>query len=344
MGDLQVSRMLWRVSMSLLLEGCYQDGVGHPSCRADHHFRRSGVMTIKQKDLAVVKPSDQGCLPCSPGLTDEPSRWIHLDMKTLLDRVLPRLRMELNAILGFTQLLGPERADQDDSIGDIQQSSQKLVSFLELFGKGLLLETGETEFSIQPCSIQAMLEQIDELKRPAATKKAIEFKIQKQSSVPDTICCDPEWLRLSLLNFVDNAIQYTHQGEVVMTVSMGSGAAGERVKFEIRDTGIGISGDNLAHLFEPFWQFEQDTFYSFGLRLALTKRFAEALGGSIQVASELDKGTTFCLELPVEAEEQTADRHPSRTSSMEVIRKFTAGNKAFMNLGDDSEESFSAAP
>ena len=301
-------------------------------------------MTIVQNDAAVPNPSDQACPSFTSGLIDEPSRLEYLDEKTVLDRVFPRLSREINAILGFTEFLDSEGAGQVDAIDDIRRSAQKLVSFLDLYGKGVFRETGEPEYSIGPCSIPAILKQIEVLKRPCATKKEIEFKIVKQSSVPDTILCDAEWLRLSLVNFVDNAIQYTRQGQVVVTVSMGSGAEGDRVKFEIRDTGKGIGDEQLLHLFDPFWQVEEDTFHTIGLGLFLTKRFAEALGGSIQVSSELNKGSTFCLELPVEAQEQRSDRHLSRTSSMDVIRKLAAMNMFSMNRRDDSEGSVSDAP
>ena len=175
-------------------------------------------MTIVEKDLFVENSDVQVNSPSMGGGVDAASGCDHLDMKAIEDRVFPRFRRELNAILGFAEILDSEGADQVAIVEDIRRSAQKLVSFLELYHKGIFQETSEYEYSIRPCSISEILQQIDILKRPEATKKGIEFKIVNESSVGDRILCDREWLELSLGNIVDNAIGYTSEGHVTLTV------------------------------------------------------------------------------------------------------------------------------
>lgn len=283
-------------------------------------------MTIEQKDPAVSDMFTQDVLPDFAGVGETLQRENHLDATSVLEHILPRLQTELHAILGFAQSVEVGGSNADDRIKDIQRCAQKLISFSELSAKLVRIETGECEFSIQSYSIRSLLDQIDSLGRRGALEKGLEFKIINQTSCPDSIQTAPEPLRLSLMNLVDNAIKYTHQGYVHMIVSNRLVQQEKRLTFEVRDSGQGISRARLGSLFEPFWQGDQDLFHSLGLGLVLTRRIVEELDGSLQVASEPQKGSTFTIEIPIEARAHISNSRQERTSSIEIIRELTARN------------------
>ena len=141
-----------------------------------------------------------------------------------------------------------------------------------------------------------------------------------QPDVPRIVTGDPGRLRQILLNLVGNAIKFTHEGGVLVRVSR-PGCVGSRtsLRFEVADTGIGISAHGRARLFEPFSQADTSTTRKYGgtgLGLAICKRLSEAMGGAIGVDSEPGRGTTlwFTVEVAVAAESASAPS-PSQTLS-----------------------------
>ena len=284
-------------------------------------------MTIKQKDPGVSDMLSQVDLPDLASVGDTLQRDNHLDLRSVLGDVLPRLQTELHAILGFSQSVEVGGSNADDRIKDIQRCAQKLISFAEQSAHLMRIETGGCDFSIQSCSIRSLLDQIDSHGRLGAVEKGLEFKIMNQTSCPDSIQTAPEQLRLSLMNLVDNAIKYTDQGYVHVMVSNRLVQEEKRLSFEFRDSGQGISRARFGSLFEPFWQVDQDLFQSLGLGLVLSRRIVEALGGSLGVSSEPQKGSTFTIEIPIESRGSISNPRQERISSIEIIRELTLRNR-----------------
>jgi CheY-like chemotaxis protein len=148
-----------------------------------------------------------------------------------------------------------------------------------------------------------------------AASKNLELIINVQPDVPVHVTGDPQRLRQCLVNLVGNAVKFTRSGEIVVEVSPVRGEAGAAaVRFEVRDSGIGIAPNILKTLFEPFVQADSSTTRHFGgtgLGLSIVRRLVEMMGGQIGVESELGKGSTFWFVLPLQvAETQPA---PVRT-------------------------------
>jgi signal transduction histidine kinase len=128
----------------------------------------------------------------------------------------------------------------------------------------------------------------------------LELQISPQIG---SIEADALKIRQSLLNLLSNAAKFTSKGTITLTVMRRQRPGGERVMFEVRDTGIGISKEGLQRLFQSFSQAERDTSSKFGgtgLGLALTRRFCDSMGGDVEVESQIGVGSSFKLEIPTQ--------------------------------------------
>jgi CheY-like chemotaxis protein/anti-sigma regulatory factor (Ser/Thr protein kinase) len=128
--------------------------------------------------------------------------------------------------------------------------------------------------------------------RPRALSKGLELNLRFETPIPQTIQTDPTRLRQVLLNLLSNAIKFTHAGQVSVLVRH----SGSQLSLRVRDTGIGMTSEQQARLFEPFMQADGSTrrrYGGTGLGLAISRRLAERLGGAITVQSEAGRGSTF---------------------------------------------------
>ena len=135
-----------------------------------------------------------------------------------------------------------------------------------------------------------------------ATEKNLKLLTRYDPAIPATIDTDPKRLKQILLNLVGNAIKFTDQGEVEISVSVQTGEAGREILFAIRDTGIGMSPEDLGLAFEPFSQAKASSANrpgGTGLGLAISKNLAELLGGRIDATSGVASGSTFRLMIPL---------------------------------------------
>jgi CheY-like chemotaxis protein len=137
---------------------------------------------------------------------------------------------------------------------------------------------------------------------PRAVASGIRLTHQVDLDVPELVAGDPVRVRQVLTNLIGNALKFTEQGSVRVKVDVSSrGAAETRIRFDVTDTGIGIPADKLSFIFESFTQVDESSTRRHGgtgLGLAISKQLVEAMGGSIEVESQLGLGTRFSFELP----------------------------------------------
>jgi len=215
------------------------------------------------------------------------------------------IRTPMTAITGFAELLGDDtisKADRAAFIQTIRRNSEHLLGVINDVLDLSKIEAGKLDVSRQVCSPAKIVREVEALQRLKATECGITLTVDVQPDAPLNILSDALRVKQILLNLISNAIKFTELGHVNVYVSADHGAARPRVKFEIVDTGIGMTQQQLSKLFQPFQQADTSTTRRFGgtgLGLAICKQLACALAGDLTVNSELGVGTRFTLSLDV---------------------------------------------
>ena len=211
------------------------------------------------------------------------------------------IRTPMTAILGFSDLLATAeltRSEQGEFLQLIRSNGDALLRLINDILDLSRIEADHLHIQQQDCQLQPLLDDVLAAVKMLAAEKGIGLQLVCRLPLPDTIRTDPARLRQILVNLVSNAVKFTQQGEVHLQVR--TLAEGTRLQFVVKDTGIGIPADRLQELFQPFVQVDRsDTrrFGGSGLGLAISQRLAQALGGQIEVASELDQGSAFSLTI-----------------------------------------------
>ena len=209
------------------------------------------------------------------------------------------IRTPMNAVIGLTYLaLQTALSDkQRDYLRKIQDSGQHLLRLLNDILDFSKIEAGKLELEQVDFQLEALLEQACDLVGAKAARKGIELIIEASPEVPLNLVGDPVRVRQVLLNYVNNALKFTEQGEVCIRVAVAEvGAAALQLRFEVSDTGIGLTPQQCERLFQNFEQADRSTTRQYGgtgLGLAICKRLAAMMGGEVGVRSAPGVGSTF---------------------------------------------------
>ncbi len=209
------------------------------------------------------------------------------------------IRTPLNGIIGMSNLLHDivETEEQKQKVSVIEYSAETLISLVNDILDFSKIEAGKLELDLENFNIQEMLKNTCELFLLKSKEKSVELKYEIADNVPQFVESDQVRIRQILINLINNAVKFTNKGWVLVTMTKDSDRNNELViKFEILDTGIGISAENQTKLFNAFTQSDASFTRKFGgtgLGLAISKHLAHLLGGEIGVVSELDKGSKF---------------------------------------------------
>jgi len=218
------------------------------------------------------------------------------------------LRTPMNAILGFTEMIlddiyGEVSPEVRGPIQDVRTCGQQLLRLINDVLDLSKIEAGRMELSLTDYSVQEVVETARTSLRSLAEEKGLKFTANVQSDIPLAFG-DGKRITQCLTNLVGNALKFTKQGGV----EIGARLEGDMVVYSVTDTGIGIPGDQLDHIFGEFRQVDSSISREFGgtgLGLSITKTFVELHGGRIWVESEPGRGSTFRFAIPLRVAQAT---------------------------------------
>ncbi|MEB3227060.1 MAG: response regulator [Synechocystis sp.] len=221
------------------------------------------------------------------------------------------IRTPMNGVIGMTELLGMTTLDptQQSYIQTIRQSGESLLTIINDILDFSKIEAEKLVLDNQPLDLSALLTGVLDLFTPVVQKKSLALAYGLDPQTPRRICADPVRLRQILTNLIGNAVKFTHQGEIEVTVTATPVSSpkpepespeavnpSHQILFSIRDTGIGIPGDRLDRLFKAFSQVDSSTTRQYGgtgLGLVISQRLTALMGGTLTVESEVGVGSTF---------------------------------------------------
>jgi len=220
------------------------------------------------------------------------------------------LRTPLNAIIGYSELLREET--EEEGHGQYHDDLEKIhgsgVFLLDLIS-GVLdltrIEAGKLEVTRSHFSISDMLSEVGMISRPLTEKNGNTLSLGDYADLGE-MHSDDSKVRQILLNLLSNAAKFTKQGVIQLDVSRAAEDDGDWLTFRVTDNGIGMSPEQLAHIFEAFTQADSSTSRTYGgtgLGLTISREFCQLLGGNISVESKPGQGSVFTVKLPADAPE-----------------------------------------
>jgi signal transduction histidine kinase/DNA-binding NarL/FixJ family response regulator len=227
------------------------------------------------------------------------------------------LRTPLNAILGFSEILARGKnatADQQEKLSIINRSGLHLLSMINDVLDLSKIEAGRVELQENPFDLVALIEEISVMIRSRATAKGLSVAVEAETVSFPCIKADGGKLSQILINLLGNAVKFTDEGGVIIrcaTDPIPEEPNRCHIVIEVEDTGPGIDPARQAKIFDPFVQgIDMPVRKGTGLGLSICKAYADLMGGTLEVESELGKGSLFRLRLPAEIDEAADIKSP----------------------------------
>ncbi|HAA93473.1 MAG: hybrid sensor histidine kinase/response regulator [Rhodospirillaceae bacterium] len=260
---------------------------------------------------------------------------------TFLANMSHELRTPLNAIIGYSEILLEEAEDlgQEEYIPDLEKirtAGKHLLSLINDILDLSKIEAGKMDVYLEDFDIMEMIEDVSSTINPLADKNHNELVVD----------CDPEIgsmhsdltkIRQSLFNLLSNACKFTENGRVTLSIK-NSGS--DTVLFDVIDTGIGMTPAQAEAVFGEFQQADSSTTREYGgtgLGLAISRDFCRLLGGALTVQSEVGKGSTFTMTMPVQSVDPTTEEPPKQTKSADLEPKSGQEEYQTILVIDDDE-------
>lgn len=267
------------------------------------------------------------------------------------------LRTALNGILGYTQILLREpdlTLRHKERIGIIHKCGSHLVSLIDDILELSKIEDQKLELIKREFHLPSFLANLSRMSRLKAEQKGISFKYQIEGQIPDYVNADEKRLRQVLMNLLNNAVKFTEKGAAIFKVEVIDKSIVDnplpitnyplpitKIRFQVEDTGVGISSDKLKRIFFPFEQVDAGLLQPEGaaLGLSISQKLVSMMGDSLQVESCLGVGSKFWfeIELPISVKAQTT---PLPVQSKPIVTGYEGKRRTILVVDDSEQERF----
>ncbi|MGL5796299.1 MAG: response regulator [Waterburya sp.] len=250
------------------------------------------------------------------------------------------LRTPMNAIIGYSEMLIEEAEDmgQDDFVPDLHKihgAGKHLLSLINDILDLSKIEAGRMELYLETFEIKSLINETVSMIQPLIEQNKNTLKCNLAENL-DMMHADLTKVRQSLFNLLSNASKFTHNGTITLDIYAHTVDNQQWVTFKVTDTGIGMNSEQISKLFQAFTQADASTTRKYGgtgLGLAITKKFCQMMGGDISAISELETGSTFTINLPI----QVADLNKQKTnhSSESQLIHDSSNRNTILVIDDD---------
>ncbi len=226
------------------------------------------------------------------------------------------LRTPMNAIIGYSEMLLEEFEEDDElegfrgDVGKIHAAGQHLLALISDILDLSKIEAGRMDLFLERFDARKMLDEVAATVGPMVGKNGNMFRFEGSEDL-GAMRADLTKVRQCLFNLISNAAKFTTDGTITLKAVRKPGESGDRLVFQVTDTGIGIPEDKLDQIFEEFSQADSSTTRHYGgtgLGLPISRRFCEMMGGELSASSRLGEGSTFTIELPAMVDAMEAAR------------------------------------
>jgi signal transduction histidine kinase/DNA-binding NarL/FixJ family response regulator/HPt (histidine-containing phosphotransfer) domain-containing protein len=289
-------------------------------------FRQQLEGRIFGEDLGSEPTPSPEILQATPALSENREA-------KLIATVSHEIRTPLSGIVGFADLLGESKLneEQQDQINAIRAASANLMDIINELLEYSKILAGLEHFETLPFNFNDLIKETVYLCQSLKRDKGIGFELKQDPLIPDVLIGDPAKLSQILLNLIGNSMKFVEEGGITLNISLIKEREGQVwIEFVVSDTGIGISEEDLQHIFDSFRQANQQIFSRYGgtgLGLNIVKQIIDKLGGELEVSSRLGVGTTFRFTVPYAT--GSAIKSPKNTK-VELSPEMVAGMRVLV--------------